>query len=153
MDNQATGLFIKQLRIEKNLTQKELADRLHVTDKAVSKWERGLSLPAEMCIRDSFKGLKHLAPEPDFRIHHIFFNVHGAKAFFAGDSCDDKFRFLAGTFHNPGSVFFRRIGIADKMCIRDRCSYTQAIVSSGATVLTFFSGRPISILSFSHASM
>ena len=46
MDNQATGLFIKQLRIEKNLTQKELADRLHVTDKAVSKWERGLSLPA-----------------------------------------------------------------------------------------------------------
>ena len=46
MDNQATGLFIKQLRTEKNLTQKELADRLHVTDKAVSKWERGLSLPA-----------------------------------------------------------------------------------------------------------
>ena len=41
MDNQATGLFIKQLR-----TEKELADRLHVTDKAVSKWERGLSLPA-----------------------------------------------------------------------------------------------------------
>lgn len=43
MDNQATGLFIKQLRTEKNLTQKELADRLHVTDKAVSKWERGVS--------------------------------------------------------------------------------------------------------------
>ena len=46
MDNQAIGLFIRQLRTEKNLTQKELADRLHVTDKAVSKWERGLSLPA-----------------------------------------------------------------------------------------------------------
>ena len=45
MDNQATGLFIKQLRTEKNLTQKELADRLHVTDKAVSKWERGLCAP------------------------------------------------------------------------------------------------------------
>lgn len=44
MDNQSTGLFIKQLRTEKNLTQKELADRLHVTDKAVSKWERGVSL-------------------------------------------------------------------------------------------------------------
>lgn len=43
MDNQAIGLFIRQLRTEKNLTQKELADRLHVTDKAVSKWERGVS--------------------------------------------------------------------------------------------------------------
>ena len=28
-----------------NITQKELADKLHITDKAVSKWERGLSFP------------------------------------------------------------------------------------------------------------
>ncbi len=40
-----TGAFISELRKEKQFTQKDLADRLGVTDKAVSKWERGLSYP------------------------------------------------------------------------------------------------------------
>lgn len=39
------GQFIAQMRKEKNMTQKELAEHLHITDKAVSKWERGLSCP------------------------------------------------------------------------------------------------------------
>ena len=43
MDNIQFGRFVAQLRKEQNLTQKELAERLHVTDKAVSKWETGLS--------------------------------------------------------------------------------------------------------------
>ena len=45
MENQKIGNFIKELRKEKNLTQKELADKLFITDRAVSKWERGLSCP------------------------------------------------------------------------------------------------------------
>lgn len=45
MDNIKTGLLIKELRKEKNMTQKELADLLHITDRAVSKWERGLCAP------------------------------------------------------------------------------------------------------------
>lgn len=45
MNNQATGALIRDLRKEKKLTQKELAERLHVTDRAVSKWERGLCAP------------------------------------------------------------------------------------------------------------
>ena len=45
MDNLEFGSFIAQLRKEQNLTQKELADRLHVTDKAVSKWETGKGFP------------------------------------------------------------------------------------------------------------
>lgn len=40
-----TGLAIKELRLQAGFTQKELAEALHVTDKAVSKWERGLSAP------------------------------------------------------------------------------------------------------------
>ena len=45
MDNEKFGKFIKELRKEKNLTQKQLADKINITDKAVSKWERGLSFP------------------------------------------------------------------------------------------------------------
>ena len=45
MDNTKTGALIKELRKEKNMTQKDLADVLHITDKAVSKWERGLCAP------------------------------------------------------------------------------------------------------------
>lgn len=45
MNNQKIGDFIKDLRKEKNLTQKELADKLNITDRAVSKWERGLNCP------------------------------------------------------------------------------------------------------------
>ncbi len=45
MDNEKFAPFIAELRKEKRLTQKELADQLGVTDKAVSKWERGLSCP------------------------------------------------------------------------------------------------------------
>ncbi|MCC8074519.1 MAG: helix-turn-helix domain-containing protein [Clostridiales bacterium] len=45
MDAATVGATIRALRQEQNLTQKELAQRLHVTDKAVSKWERGLNFP------------------------------------------------------------------------------------------------------------
>ena len=45
IDNQKFGAFLLQLRKEHGMTQKDLAERLFVSDKAVSKWERGLSLP------------------------------------------------------------------------------------------------------------
>lgn len=42
MDYTKTGRLIRMLRREKGLTQLQLAQKLHVSDKAVSKWERGL---------------------------------------------------------------------------------------------------------------
>lgn len=45
MNNIKTGLLIRELRKEKGLTQKNLAEQLHITDRAVSKWERGLCAP------------------------------------------------------------------------------------------------------------
>jgi len=45
MDLIKIGKFISNCRKEKNLTQEELAEKLFITDRAVSKWERGLSLP------------------------------------------------------------------------------------------------------------
>ena len=45
MDQIKIGRFIAVRRKRANLTQLQLADRLGVTDKAVSKWERGITMP------------------------------------------------------------------------------------------------------------
>ena len=45
MDSIKIGKFIAEKRKAKNLTQLQLAERLYVTDRAVSKWECGRSLP------------------------------------------------------------------------------------------------------------
>ena len=49
MDSEKMGKYIAKLRKQKNMTQKELADKINVTDKAVSKWERGKGIPDWKC--------------------------------------------------------------------------------------------------------
>lgn len=46
MNNEKTGRMISEIRQQKNMTQQDIADKLHITNKAVSKWERGLSFPS-----------------------------------------------------------------------------------------------------------
>ena len=43
MDNAKMGELIRDSRKEKGLTQKDVAEKLGITDRAVSKWERGVS--------------------------------------------------------------------------------------------------------------
>ena len=45
MTNRSMGEIISTLRKEKGMTQKQLADLLNITDKAVSKWERDIAWP------------------------------------------------------------------------------------------------------------
>ena len=45
MDAKKLGEFLSKRRKELRITQAQLAERLHVTDKAVSRWERGIGLP------------------------------------------------------------------------------------------------------------
>ena len=45
MDAKATGALIAQRRKQRALSQAELAERIHVTDKAVSRWETGRGMP------------------------------------------------------------------------------------------------------------
>ena len=60
IDKKQFGNFIAQLRKENNMTQSELAEKLNISAKAVSKWETGVSLNASLagrchclCIADS----------------------------------------------------------------------------------------------------
>ena len=45
MEAKKFGQFIAGIRKEKKMTQVELAEKIHVTDKAISRWERGLGFP------------------------------------------------------------------------------------------------------------
>lgn len=45
MDKEKTGEYIRNLRKKKGWTQMQLAEQLHISDKAVSKWERGTEYP------------------------------------------------------------------------------------------------------------
>lgn len=50
MDQVKTGCFIAQCRKEKNMTQRQLADVLGISDKTISKWETGKGLPEAGCM-------------------------------------------------------------------------------------------------------
>ena len=52
LDCRKTGELIYRLRKEKGMTQLQLAEKLHVSDKAVSKWERGLGCPDVSLLSD-----------------------------------------------------------------------------------------------------
>ena len=55
MDQDKIGSFIKSIRQEHNLTQKQLADKLGVTYQAVSKWENGKNIPDIAIIKEISK--------------------------------------------------------------------------------------------------
>ena len=45
MDQQKIGAFLKELRKEKNITQEELAEKMLVSRRTVSRWETGTNMP------------------------------------------------------------------------------------------------------------
>ena len=57
MDNKQLGRFIAEMRKQKGYTQKQLADMLFVTDKAVSRWECGLGFPDVKTLQPLSKAL------------------------------------------------------------------------------------------------
>ena len=52
MNQEKIGKFIAKLRKEKNMTQQELAKKLGITDRAISKWENGRGLPDYSLLQD-----------------------------------------------------------------------------------------------------
>lgn len=55
MNQEKFGQLIKEIRKTNHLTQKQLAEKYHVTFQAVSKWERGLNMPDMILIRQISK--------------------------------------------------------------------------------------------------
>ena len=52
MDQEKIGKFIAELRKEKNITQEQLAEKLGVTSKSISRWENGNTMPDYTLLKD-----------------------------------------------------------------------------------------------------
>lgn len=81
MDQEKVGKFIQTLRKENNMTQQDLADKLEITDKAVSKWENGRCLPdvffiKELCKLFSVTEKELLNGERNYKKKEIDINHH-----------------------------------------------------------------------------
>ncbi len=55
MDQEKISNFIKKIRKENNLTQKDLADKYNITYQAVSKWENGINMPDTLLLKKMSK--------------------------------------------------------------------------------------------------
>lgn len=82
MDNQKFGEFIASLRKERGWTQLELANKLNVTDKAVSKWERGIGFPDLKMIEPlakvldvSIAEIMHAEKQKEMKNNHIVYHL------------------------------------------------------------------------------
>ena len=76
MDNTKVGELIRRLRKESHMTQQQLAEKLHVSDKAVSKWERGMGCPEVSLMTSDTVMLKKQYPEWGLQVRIPVF-AHG----------------------------------------------------------------------------
>lgn len=103
MDLKKTGIFIRMERKRLNLSQKQLGERLSVTDKAVSKWERGLAFP-DVDVLNSLAQLFHCSVQNildgDFRSSGETDHVRFSQNAFLPPAADGK----SGTEDNADPV-------------------------------------------------
>ncbi|MGE4353993.1 MAG: helix-turn-helix domain-containing protein [Oscillospiraceae bacterium] len=87
MDVQKTGILISEVRKEKGLTQKQLAEQLHVSDRTISKWERGAGFPdislleplanaLDVSVTGLLQGERIPAAEADFTVRNAIAIVY-----------------------------------------------------------------------------
>ncbi len=81
MDTKRTGELIAEARKEKNMTQRQLAEALHVSDRTVSKWERGAGFPdvallepladaLELSVTELLRGGRQEKPDADSEVRY-----------------------------------------------------------------------------------
>lgn len=143
------GSFISEMRKARKMTQKELAQALDITDKAVSKWERGLSYPdisllsrladlLGVTVSELLGGEKEDS-EPavqEERVEHVLL--------YADATAERKIRSLKVLFAEAFSLLLVLgifvCGICD---LAVSGSFTWSLISGSSIVLAWFAGYPV----------
>ena len=141
MTNKSMGEIISTFRKEKGMTQKELADMLNITDKAVSKWERDISYPDTQTIPKlaeifdvSIEELMNAKPYKN-TIHSFIINKRAKQAALLFNIIQLYIRILTESQHPSAACHFHQflLGLYHKLQTshrksdRKQCSASQGL--------------------------
>lgn len=113
MDQQKIGHFLKELRNEKKLTQAELAEMLGVTNRSISRWENGVTMP-------DFDLLIELAKQYDVEVMEI---LDGERKDNGMDKQTEELMLKVADYNNEEKNFFSK-----RMCIMFIIAITGMII-------------------------
>lgn len=102
MNQQKVGQFLKELRNEKGITQAELAERLGVSNRSVSRWENGTTMP-------DFDLLMELAKYYDLEVGEI---LSGERQASENPAKSEEMMLRVAEYSNVEKAFFSK-----RMCI------------------------------------
>ncbi len=127
MDQQKIGHFLKELRNEKELTQTELAEMLGVTNRSISRWENGVTMP-------DLDLLIELAKHYDVEIMEI---LDGERKDNSMDRQTEELMLKVADYNNEERNFFSK-----RMCIMFIIAIIGMVIYAGVDMLGLSEAQP-----------
>lgn len=119
MNQQKIGQFLKELRSEKKLTQAELAEMLGVTNRSVSRWENGVTMP-------DFDLLIELAKNYDVEVMEI---LDGERKDNSMDKQTEELLLKVADYDNEERNFFTK-----RMCVMFLIAIIGMVIYAGIDI-------------------
>lgn len=120
MNQQKIGQFLKELRNEKKLTQAELAETLGVTNRSISRWENGVTMP-------DFDLLIELAKTYDVEVMEI---LDGERKDNSMDKQTEELLLKVADYDNEERKFFTK-----RMCVMFLIAIIGMVIYAGIDIL------------------
>ncbi|WP_051656578.1 helix-turn-helix domain-containing protein [Butyrivibrio sp. AE3004] len=126
LDQTKTGMFICDLRKEKGLTQKQLADEIGVSDKTISKWENGHGMPDTSIMPDLCRVL-------EININELLSGEHLTTENYNGKAEDNMVKLIKNSEDEKKKEQGRVIGTIIGLFLLVLFLYIIILVSSGGS--------------------
>jgi len=127
VNQQKIGKFLKELRNEKELTQAELAEMLGVTNRSVSRWENGVTMP-------DFDLLIELAKKYDVEVMEI---LDGERKDNSMDKQTEELLLKVADYDNEERNFFTK-----RMCVMFLIAIIGMVIYAGIDILGLAGEQP-----------
>lgn len=127
MNQQKIGQFLKELRNEKKLTQVELAEMLGVTNRSISRWENGVTMP-------DFDLLIELAKNYDVEVMEI---LNGERKDNNMDKQTEELLLKVADYNNDEREFFSK-----RMCVMFLIAIIGMVIYAGIDILDLEGVQP-----------
>ncbi|WP_022763068.1 helix-turn-helix domain-containing protein [Butyrivibrio sp. AD3002] len=135
LDQTKTGMFICDLRKEKGLTQKQLADEIGVSDKTVSKWENGRGMPDTSIMPDLCRVL-------EININELLSGEHLTTENYNGKAEDNMVQLIKDSENEKKREKGRVIGTVIGLILLVMFLYIIVIISGGVGQVIWFIDAP-----------